>query len=163
MWLDVSACFHLLWEQSDASFLYKLSHMNGCHILLWWPPNPSSFTVRRWSGVDDSWIISLMLIWYHIFHCYEPGTPDVALSNTFWRTHHAHATPHLLFTENRSHNQMWDLKCHISVCGIDQRDINTTCGGEGICQAVQKWRVAFISPHACPFDPDATLHAAGRG
>lgn len=50
--LDVF-CIPLLWGQSDASFPYKLSPVNGCHILLWWPLNPSSFTV-----VGDSWIVT---------------------------------------------------------------------------------------------------------
>ena len=151
--LDVSACFHLLWGQSDASFPYKLNHMNGCHILLRWPPNPSTFTLRRWSVVDDSWIVLLMLIWYYIFQCYEPGTPDVARSSTFWRAHHAHGTPHLLTAESQNHNQMWDLECHISICGSDRQDINATCGGEDIRQAVQQCRVAFISLHVCPPSP----------
>lgn len=91
-----------------------------------------------------------LCLWYHIFQCYEPGTPDVVPRSIFWRTHHTHGTPHPLSTESWSHNQMRDLEYHISICSIDREDINTTCGGKDICQAVQKCRVAFISLHACP-------------
>lgn len=51
--------------------------------------------------------------------------------------------------ESWSHNQTCDLECHISVCRIGWRGINTTCGGEDTCQAMQKCHVAFISLHAC--------------
>lgn len=89
----------------------------------------------------------LCSIWYHVFQHLEPGTPDAAPGGPFWRAHRA---PHRLSAGDQNHNQMWDLECHISICAIDGRGINTTCGGEGICQAMQKQHAAFISLHACP-------------
>lgn len=120
--------FPQLCGQAHASFPYNLDPTNGWHVLLWWPPNPSSF---RWSVVDDSWVLLFMLIWYHIFQCHEPGTPDVALSSTFW----GHIT-HVALPIPQLNVRPW---MDTSICSIDWQDIKTLpAEGEGICQTKQK-------------------------